>query len=154
MQFRSMVPRMPALTQANSFFLFGTGRVGKTTLINALQPDSETARFNILDFELESRLLRNPAGSSARKLRRGQANLLATHDIDIDLVIERPGQSTILLEIKSTDHVQSKHVSALASLASDAPNSRALYVSRDPIRRMIGEVLACSYADLLQELVI
>jgi uncharacterized protein len=77
---------------------------------------------------------------------------LSTHDVEIDLVIERPGQSTVLLEIKSADHVQTRHLSAVAAMAADVPNSRAICVSRDPMRRQVGNVLVCSYAELLDEL--
>lgn len=106
-----------------SFFLFGPRGTGKTTLLKTVLPSSSTEYLDLLDLELETRLLRNPGefdqimkalpphithivideiqkipallnevhrnieaskkrffvltGSSARKLKRGQANLLA-----------------------------------------------------------------------------
>lgn len=77
---------------------------------------------------------------------------LATHDVDIDLVIERPGLSTLLLEIKSTERIQPRHVSALAGIARDVPNSRAVCVSLDPVQRVMGDVLVCHYTQLWDEL--
>lgn len=123
-----MVGRLCNPSKKQSFFLFGPRGVGKTTLINTLfiegNPSWEksTIYLNLLEPELESRLLQNPSylkdlikgldgvqkviidevqkvpslldvvhdlieknkklqfilsGSSARKLKRGAANLLA-----------------------------------------------------------------------------
>ncbi|MBI4368769.1 MAG: AAA family ATPase, partial [Elusimicrobia bacterium] len=117
-----MFPRLINLPKAHSFFLFGPRGTGKTTLLRD-RLSSKAYTFDLLDYDLEQRLLERPGefagilaalpetapwiiidevqklpwlldevhrhieknpnrhfaltGSSARKLKRGRANLLA-----------------------------------------------------------------------------
>ena len=41
--------------------------------------------------------------------------------LEIDLVVERPAQRPIFIEIKSTDNVQKRHLQHLKSLGKDFP---------------------------------
>jgi predicted AAA+ superfamily ATPase len=117
-----MFPRSINILKNNSFFLFGARGTGKTSLLGSMLPADQVYRIDLLDRELEGRLLSQPqaltqlikeraagkrwviidevqkapalldivhaqiesgshlfglTGSSARKLRRGGANLLA-----------------------------------------------------------------------------
>ncbi len=118
-----MIIRQLSIRKNHSFFLLGSRGTGKSTLLRAVLPAAATAVFDLLDFDLETRLLQQPGlfaellaalpatvrwvvidevqkipalldevhrhiersprrhfaltGSSARKLKRGQANLLA-----------------------------------------------------------------------------
>jgi hypothetical protein len=91
-----MSPRAINLPKDNSFFLFGARGTGRTSLLEARYPRSEALWIDLLDPKEERRFAKNPAlldvvhheiesrgvlfaltGSSARKLRRGAANLLA-----------------------------------------------------------------------------
>ncbi len=117
-----MYPRLQRLTQKHHFFLFGPRGSGKSTLLRASFPPQSTLYLDLLTYEIEERLSRNPqilmemvhalsenithvvideiqkipklldvvhqlieekqkifilSGSSARKLKRGGANLLA-----------------------------------------------------------------------------
>lgn len=118
-----MFQRLVKLPKNNSFFLFGPRGVGKSWWLQEVLPKEKTCRIDLLDFEMESRLIQNPGafgeilnslpdkmewvfvdeiqkippllnevhrhieshphrhfaltGSSARKLKRGKANLLA-----------------------------------------------------------------------------
>jgi len=71
---------------------------------------------------------------------------------EMDLVIERPGKPTALIEIKSTDRVRERDARALARFTGDFPDPLALLISRDPERLRIGSVLALPWREALREL--
>lgn len=59
---------------------------------------------------------------------------------EIDLILERPGEPLIVIEIKSTPRVDESEVRTLESLAVDLGKARIYYLSRDPIAKKIGRV--------------
>lgn len=78
---------------------------------------------------------------------------LRTKDgVEADLVIDRPGRPTALIEIKSTDLVTKRDVSSLARLQKDAPRSEAFCLSLDPHAKVIDGVRCYPWADGLSAL--
>jgi predicted AAA+ superfamily ATPase len=73
-------------------------------------------------------------------------------DAEIDLIVERPGRPLALIEIKSTDRVESRHVRDLHRFLPEFPGAMPLCLSRDPLRRQIGDVLAVPWHEGLVEL--
>ncbi len=61
-------------------------------------------------------------------------------DVEVDMIVERPGQATALIEIKSTDKVRDEDVKAVTSILKDFHGARGFCLSRDPREKMIGEV--------------
>ncbi len=61
-------------------------------------------------------------------------------NLEIDLILERPGQPTFLIEIKSTSTVNVNHVGALENYHKDIKNSIPIVLSRDKISKKIGSV--------------
>jgi predicted AAA+ superfamily ATPase len=61
-------------------------------------------------------------------------------DVEIDLIIERPGNSTVLIEIKSTESVDERHIRNLKRFSADFAEAKLLCVSRDPTSRNIGNI--------------
>jgi len=72
--------------------------------------------------------------------------------VGIDLVIERPGLPTALIEIKSSDRVDERDVRHLARFIGDFPAPLALCISRDPTRMEIDGVLCVDWRAALGEL--
>lgn len=68
---------------------------------------------------------------------------------EVDAVI---GEAEIGIEIKSTDEVQSKHMSNFKEFREEFPNSRCIVVSRDPITRRVGNVEVIYLFDFLRML--
>ena len=60
--------------------------------------------------------------------------------VEVDLVVERPGQKTLWIEIKSSDHVGSDKINAFSRLVTDAENSEGIVISRDAAARKINNV--------------
>ena len=73
-------------------------------------------------------------------------------DVEIDLIIERPGLPLVLIEIKSADRVDERDVKHLASLGQEMTEPLLLCASREKQRRRIGSVLCLHWKDALEEL--
>lgn len=73
-------------------------------------------------------------------------------DLEIDLVLERSGEPTYLIEIKSTTYIQEHHVRTLANYAKDIPNSIPVCFSLDTTPRKIGDVVCLPWREGIKEL--
>ena len=71
---------------------------------------------------------------------------------EIDLLIERPGLPTVLIEIKSTERVDERDTRTLEGFTGDFDQPLALCVSRDATRMQVGGVLCLHWRDALGEL--
>lgn len=63
-----------------------------------------------------------------------------TGSTEIDIVVEAAGVPDTFVEIKSTERITDKHLSALRALKRDFPECRYLCLSRDPIARVEGGI--------------
>jgi len=72
-------------------------------------------------------------------------------DAEIDLVIERPGQNLVLVEIKSGDSVDETDARTLKRFNNDFPNSELFIWSNDPRPKQFGPVRAVPWQDGLRE---
>ena len=72
--------------------------------------------------------------------------------VEIDLVIERPGLPTVLIEIKSSERVDERDIRHLTRFTGDFPAPLALCISRDPTRMQIDGVLCVHWREALGEL--
>lgn len=54
-------------------------------------------------------------------------------DVEVDLIIERPGQSKIFCEIKSTDKIKTEDFIGLRRISKDYPNAIYKVASLDPL---------------------
>lgn len=71
-----------------------------------------------------------------------------THeDAEIDCVIERPGKPPLLVEIKSSEHVDAADLKPLERIASDFGRCECLCFSRDRTRRKIGKTLVLPWQE-------
>jgi predicted AAA+ superfamily ATPase len=61
-------------------------------------------------------------------------------DAEIDLIIERPGEPTTIIEIKSSTSVDQKDINKLAVFKKDFPNSRAIILSNEAQPRNVHGV--------------
>jgi predicted AAA+ superfamily ATPase len=59
---------------------------------------------------------------------------------EIDLIIERPGISSVLIEIKSKDRVDERDAKALNRLLPDFDRAKAYLLSRDTTSRLVDKV--------------
>jgi len=76
----------------------------------------------------------------------------ATHDVEIDLVIERPGKSTLFVEIKSAEHVKDPTLKSLKTIVNDVKNTRGICLCKEPRKRIFGNILVCPWQDIRSEI--
>lgn len=64
--------------------------------------------------------------------------------VEIDLVVERPAQKTLYLEIKSTKNITESDISSFLKLSQEFQNAEFTCLSNDPAEKQFGHV-KCSY---------
>lgn len=69
-------------------------------------------------------------------------------DVEIDLIIERPGLPSALIEIKSTDAIDESDCKTLNTYVDEIIPSEAFCISRTKERKKIGKVLCIHWSDL------
>jgi predicted AAA+ superfamily ATPase len=70
---------------------------------------------------------------------------------EVDLVVERPGQKKLFIEIKSSVNVQDDQLSNLIELAVDH-NAEAVCLSRDQLARKVGRTVIYPWKDGIDKL--
>jgi len=73
--------------------------------------------------------------------------LLTKDQAEIDLIIERPGNSTVLIEIKSNESVDNRAIKTLKQFINDIPNSKALVLSKDKKSKLIENIECCHWQE-------
>lgn len=125
-------------TQAPRFYLFDTGvcRALGRTLNVPLNPGTYAYGRAFEHFVVSEILRRNDYLKKDFRF-----SYLRTKDgAEVDLIIERPGQSTVLLEIKSSTNVDPVDLRHLAAFQSDMHGSEALCLSREPEPRLVNDI--------------
>lgn len=73
-------------------------------------------------------------------------------DVEVDLIIERPGKSTIYIEIKSTDHIQPTMLTYFKKITQDVDNVEAYCLSNDPYAKKYDHVLALPWKEGIKKI--
>ncbi|HLF65337.1 MAG TPA: AAA family ATPase [Saprospiraceae bacterium] len=73
-------------------------------------------------------------------------------DVEVDLVIERPGEKRAVVEIKSATKINDADVRAIQSLGSGIRDSELYCFSLDPTVKKIGDVLCIPWQRGLEEI--
>lgn len=71
-------------------------------------------------------------------------------DAEIDLVVERPGQEILFIEIKSSTDVQEQQLSNVKQLARDFGQCEVVCFSRDTFAKKLDGVMVYPWADGIQ----
>lgn len=137
------------ISKAPKFFFFDTGV--KRALARQLTLDLIPSTYEYGDlFEhfvtLEISRLISYSGNQF------SLNYLRTHDdAEIDLIVQRPGKSLLLIEIKSTNSIQLKHLKHLIGLSEDFPGEpELLCLSNDTRKQRIENVLCLPWQEGLK----
>lgn len=76
----------------------------------------------------------------------------ATHDIEIDCVVERPGAPILFVEFKSAEFVSDAALRPLRSVVESVARSEGMCVSREPRKRRVGNILVCPWQEAAYEI--
>jgi predicted AAA+ superfamily ATPase len=132
------------------FYLFDTGvqRALENTLALDLLPS--TYAYGVA---FEHFIINEIFRLSSYAKHDDRFSYLRTKDeVEIDLVIERPGRKKALVEIKSTEFVRPEDIHSFQKLGSDIPRSDMYCFSRDPHPKMINGVHCLPWQKGLTEL--
>lgn len=72
-------------------------------------------------------------------------------DVEIDLVVERPGKKLLCVEIKSSDAINSNDISAFIKLTRDIENCEAIVLSQDRFMKKFDHVTCYPWKQGLSE---
>lgn len=61
-------------------------------------------------------------------------------DVEVDLVIERPGKQLLCIEIKSSDTINEKDISAFVKITKDIKDCEAIVLSQDRFTKKFDHV--------------
>jgi predicted AAA+ superfamily ATPase len=73
-------------------------------------------------------------------------------DVEVDLIINRPGKCQVLLEIKSSTTIDERHIKSLQHFANDFSGARLICACRVTKPQKIGNVEILPYMDALKEI--
>ncbi|MBT3296586.1 MAG: ATP-binding protein [Verrucomicrobia bacterium] len=137
-------------SQAPRFYLFDTGvcRALSRTLNVPLNPSTYAFGRSFEHFVVTEALRRNDYLKKDFRF----SHLRTKDGAEIDLVIERPGQSTVLVEIKSSTQVDPTDVRHLTAFCRDIPHSVAMCLAREPIPRVVDGVRIMPWQQGLDEM--
>jgi len=137
-------------SQAPRFYFFDTGvcRALSRTLNVPLNPGTYAYGRAFEHFVVTEVFRRNDYLRTDYRL----SHLRTKDGAEADLVVERPGQSTILVEIKSAEQVDNTDLRYVAALARDIPDAQALCLSQEATPRVVGEVRVVPWQQGLEEM--
>jgi predicted AAA+ superfamily ATPase len=72
-------------------------------------------------------------------------------DVEIDLIVERPGKKILCIEIKSSDTIREDKLPAFMNVVKDIENSEAICISREPRAKKIGDIMVLPWMDALRQ---
>lgn len=78
--------------------------------------------------------------------------LLTEADVEIDLIIERPGEKRVAIEIKSTIEIRKQDLKNLITLGKDIPNCELFCFSQDRTPKLIEGIRCVYWIDGLKEI--
>jgi predicted AAA+ superfamily ATPase len=74
-------------------------------------------------------------------------------DVEVDLVIDRPGQPLLFIEIKSSKNVRAEDLSKFIKITKEFGDCEAICLSRDECKKKIHNVMVYPWQEGLKALV-
>jgi predicted AAA+ superfamily ATPase len=138
------------LRQAPKFYFFDVGVTRALAQMLRVIPADQTSYFGDL-FE-QHVVCEINARNQYHQLDYKLSYLQAKSGLEIDLVIDRPGQPPALVEIKSTTTVTQDDVRSLELFANDFPDSDLFILSRDKKSQRFGRICALHWQEGIHEI--
>jgi predicted AAA+ superfamily ATPase len=127
------------LSKKPKFYFFDTGVVRALLRLIELPLNESTSVFGEV---FEHFIINQCIQLASYRHRNYRFSYLATKDdAEIDLVVERPGQKILFIEIKSSRMVEPRHLSTLRNLAHDFGDCEAVCFSQDPFRKQLDSLM-------------
>jgi hypothetical protein len=72
-------------------------------------------------------------------------------DVEVDLVVERPGKKLLCIEIKSSDVIDERDISSFIKITKDIPDCEAIVLSQDRFVKKFDHVICYPWQQGLAE---
>lgn len=138
------------LSQKPKFYLFDTGVVrALTNMLSVPLVEGNSAYGEIFEHYIILECVRL---ANYFKPEYHFSYLKTKDDAEIDLVIERPGQQYLFIEIKSSNNVRPEQLRSLRRLSSDFGMCEAICLSADPYAKVFDNVQVLPWQQGLKQL--
>ena len=132
------------LSKKPKFYFFDTGVVSALRGLIEIPLAESTSAFGDV---FEHFIINQCMQLASYRHRNYRFSYLATKDdAEIDLVVERPGQKMLFVEIKSATFVEGRHLTTLKTLAHDFGDCEAVCFSRDHYVRQSDNIMVYPWA--------
>ena len=132
------------LSKKPKFYFFDTGVVRALTRLIEIPLAESTSAFGDV---FEHFIINQCIQLASYCHRNYRFSYLATKDdAEIDLVVERPGQKILFIEIKSATTVENRHLSTLRTLSRDFGDCEVICLSREQYVKKIDEIMIYPWA--------
>lgn len=92
-------------------------------------------------------------GAQYKRLDWSFSYLRTKDDVEIDLIIQRPGEQELFVEIKSKPRVDEADAKTLETLGHDTnPKAEKWLISCDPLERQFGRTKALHWQEAILKL--
>ncbi len=72
-------------------------------------------------------------------------------DVEIDLIVERPGKPLLCIEIKSSNNIHPEDISSFKQITAEIPNCEAVVFSQDKYAKKYSHVLVLPWQQAIEE---
>ncbi len=137
-------------TQKAKFYFFDTGVLRAIQRSAGLELEASTYEYGSI---FETFLINEIFKLESALLKRWDFSYFQTSDQrQIDLIIEKPKGSPVLIDIKSTRQIKSEHVSYFEKIKNEIRHSQAYLLSQDRESKEIGGIRCLYWLDGLTEI--
>jgi predicted AAA+ superfamily ATPase len=138
------------LSQKPKFYFFDTGVARALSRLTSVELAPQTNAYrNAFKHFIILECMKN----SDYHRKEFRFNYLRTpSDVEIDLVVERPGKPLLCIEIKSSNNISPVDISSFRQLTAEIPNCEAVVFSQDKYAKKFDHVLVLPWKEGIQEL--
>ena len=138
------------MRKAAKFFLFDVGVTRALSGMLSHEPAEATSYYGEL---FEQFLIAQIHAKNIYLQLDYQLSYLQTKaGLEIDLIIQRPGKSLLLVEIKSKSKIDDRDIRHLEKLQTDFKGAEFVLLSRDAVSKKFGNITCLHYLSFLEQL--
>jgi len=127
------------LSKKPKFYFFDTGVLRALMGLSEIALVESTSAFGEV---FEHFIINQCIALASYRHRNYRFSYLETKDdAEIDLVVERPGQKVLFIEIKSSIQVERRHLTSLRKLSEDFGDCEAVCFSRDSYPKLVDNIM-------------
>lgn len=136
--------------QSPKFYLFDTGVIRALNRQIDRPLSDETYNYGVLFEHFVIHEITRRANYAERDW--AFSFMRTADDQELDLLIDRPGMKTLVIEIKSTKILRPEHTLVATRLGQDIPDSEIVVLSRDPEPKQYGAVRCMHWREGIAEI--